>query len=86
MTLIGGTSGFFAWSITANGWVVRTADGDQYDEAFGEKMVPLDNSGRCPDGVVQVVSLSRGLTRDEMRECVTGGRAPKQNGSEPPSD
>ena len=45
----------FAWPITTTRWVVRTADGDQYDEAFGdyEKMVPLDNSGRYPDGVVQ---------------------------------
>ena len=62
---------------TTNRWVVRTADGDQYDEAFGdyEKMVPLDNSGRYPDGVVQVVSFSRGLTRNETRECVRDGRA-----------
>ena len=36
---------------------------------------PLDNSGRYPDGVVQVVSVSCGLTRDEMRECVRDGRA-----------
>ena len=37
-------------------------------------MVPLDNSGRYRGGVVQVVSFSRGLTRDEMRECVSDGR------------
>ena len=57
--------------------MVRTADGDQYDEAFGdyEKMVSLDNSGRYPDGAVQVVSFSRGLTPDEMRERVRDGRA-----------
>ena len=33
----------FAWPITTNRWVVRTADGDQYDEAFRdyEEMVPI---------------------------------------------
>ena len=58
-----------------DGWYGRPT-GDQYDEDFGdyEKMVPLNNSGRYPDGVVQVVSFSRGLTRDEMRECVSDGR------------
>ena len=56
---------------------MRTADGDQYDENLGdyERMEALDNSGRYPDGVVQVVSFSRGLARDEMQECVRDGRA-----------
>ena len=35
----------------------------------------MDNSGRYPDGVVQVVSFSRGLAREEMQECVRDGRA-----------
>ena len=57
------------------GCAVRTGDGDQYDENLGdyERMEALDNSGRYPDGVVQVVSFSRGLAREEMQ--VRDGRA-----------
>ena len=67
----------FGWPITKSRWVVRTGDGDQYDENLGdyERMEALDNSGRYPDGVVQVVSFSRGLAREEMQECVRDGRA-----------
>ena len=57
----------FAWLITNTRRVVRTDDGDQYDENLGEA---LDNSGRYPDGAVQVVSFSRGLAREDMQECV----------------
>ena len=56
---------------------MRTADGDQDDENLGdyEWIKASDNSGRYPDGVVQVVSFSRGLARVEMQECVRDGRA-----------
>ena len=37
-------------------------------------MEALDNSGRCPDGLVQVVSFSQGLAGEEMQECVRDGR------------
>ena len=65
----------FAWPITNTRWVVRTGDGDQYDENLGgfERMEALVNSGRYPDGVVQVVSFSRGLAREEMKEFVRDG-------------
>ena len=55
---------------------MRTGDGDQYDENLRdcERMEGLDNSGRYPDGVVQVVSFSRGLAREEMQECMRDGR------------
>ena len=55
-------------------WVVRAGDGDQYDENLGdyERMESLDDSGRYPDGVVQVVSFSRRLAREGMQECVRG--------------
>ena len=67
----------FAWPITNTRWVVRTFDGDQYDENLGdyERMEAMDNSGRYPDGVVQVVSFSRRLAQEEMQECVRDGRA-----------
>ena len=76
MIQTGGTSGFSAWPITNTRWVVRTGDADQYDENLGdyERMEALDNSGRYPDGVMQVVSFSRGLAREEMQECVRDGR------------
>ena len=38
-------------------------------------MEAWDTSGRYPDGVVQVVSFSRGLPREEMQECVREERA-----------
>ena len=67
----------FAWPFATSRWVVRTADGDQYVEALG----PLDTSGRYPDGEVQVVPFSRGLTRDEMQECVRDGAS--RGGTDP---
>ena len=78
MIQIGGTSGFSLGQLPINTlWVVRTGDGDQYDENLGdyERMEALDNRGRYPDGVVQVVSFSRRLAREEMQECVRDGRA-----------
>ena len=65
----------FAWPITNTRWVVRTGDGDEYDENLGgfERMEALVNSGRYPDGVVQVVSFCRGLAREEMQEFVRDG-------------
>ena len=55
---------------------MRTDDADQYDENLEDytTMETLDNSDRHPDDVVQVVSFSRGLAREEMQECVRDGR------------
>ena len=68
----------FACPITTNRWVVWTADGDQNDEAFGnyEKMVPWTTVADARTvSCRNAMRFSRGLTRDEMRECVQDGRA-----------